>query len=288
MNLTNKLGLPDALVAAISNDDYSRGDADLSVTQLIAPPRQVELKRRHASEVVEDAADRIWLLLGKSVHKILEAAASTGIREERMYTEVSGMKVSGAFDHLALGDGMLSDYKVTSVWSAKNAADKAEWEQQLNLYAYLAAEQGYSVKGLRIVAICRDWRMSDAAKYEGDGYPQHQVAVIEFPLWDKARQYDYLRERVQLHQSARDGNLPDCTDEERWQKPGGYALVKPGSQRAWRVLATEEEAQALASKTKDMRVVYRPGVNTRCDSYCAVAEFCTQYQALRAQQQAVA
>jgi hypothetical protein len=278
MKLTNKLGLPDALVAAVANDDYTRGDADISVTQLIAPPQKVELERRHADELVEDAADRIWLLMGKVAHGILERAASTGVRETRLFSEIAGVKISGAFDHLSLEDGVLSDYKVTSVWSVKNAGEKGEWEQQLNAYAYLAAEAGYKVQALRIVAICRDWRMGDAAKYADDGYPQQQVAVLPQKLWNLGKTYDWLLERVTLHREAREGSLHECSAEERWEKPGGWALMKPGATRATRVLANEADARKLAAATKDMQVVFRPGVSVRCESYCAAAPFCSQFQ----------
>ena len=279
MKLTNKLGLPDALVAAITNDDYSRGESDISVTQLIAPPRKIVLEQRHADEIEEDAADRIWLLMGKIAHGILEKAASTGVREQRLFTTIGGLKISGAFDHLSLEDGCLSDYKVTSGWSVKNAPEKSEWGEQLNAYAYLAREAGYDVKSLRIVAICRDWRMSDATKYAGDGYPQYQVAVLPLPLWQTGKQYDYLLERATLHREARDGGeLPECSAEERWEKPGGWALMKPGAQRATRILQDEDEARKLARATKDMTVVHRPGVSTRCESYCAAAPFCSQAQ----------
>lgn len=242
MKITNKLGLPDALVAAITNDDYTRGDADLSVTQLIAPPRQVELMRQHADDIEEDAADRIWLLMGKVAHGILERAQSTAIREQRMFADIGGMRISGAFDHLSLEDGALSDYKTCSVWQVKHAHEKPEWEQQLNCYAYLATAIGYAVKELRIVAICRDWLKSSAEKYADEGYPQHQVAVVRIPLWSYAQQLTFLRERVQLHQQARE-QLPLCTAEERW-----------------------ERYNARAKRT----------ISTRCESYCAVSRWCAQ------------
>ena len=280
MKLTNRLNLPDALVAAITADDYSRGDADISVTQLIAPPRKVELERRHADEIVEDAAERIWLLFGKIAHGILEKAQSTGVRETRLYSDIGGLRISGAFDHLSLEDGVLSDYKVTSVWSVKNAGEKSEWEEQLNAYAYLAAEAGYTVNSLRIVALCRDWRMSDAEKYKDEGYPEFQVAVLPQRLWNLGKTYDWLLERVTLHREARQLplELPHCTPEERWEKPGGWALMKPGATRATRVLANEADARKLAAATKDMQVVFRPGVSVRCESYCAAAPFCSQFQ----------
>lgn len=43
MNITNELGLPEPLVDAVRNDGYTKGNADFSVTGLIAPPHQRKL-----------------------------------------------------------------------------------------------------------------------------------------------------------------------------------------------------------------------------------------------------
>ena len=39
MKITNKQNLPESLVRAVSYSDYDRGDADISVTGLLNPPR---------------------------------------------------------------------------------------------------------------------------------------------------------------------------------------------------------------------------------------------------------
>ena len=43
------------------------------------------------------------------------------------------------------------------------------------------------MNSLRIVALCRDWRMSDAEKYMDEGHPEFQVAVLPQRLWNLAR-----------------------------------------------------------------------------------------------------
>jgi hypothetical protein len=98
--------LPEAVYNAVRADDYTRGECDLSVTQLISPPRIVELRRRHEQELEEDASDRIWLLIGKVAHGILERAAPSGaaFTEERLFIDIDGWRISGAFDSLVLLD----------------------------------------------------------------------------------------------------------------------------------------------------------------------------------------
>lgn len=280
MKITNQLGLPDAIVQAIVNDDYHRGECELSVTQLIAPPRQVELMRQHENEIEEDAADRIWLLMGKIAHGILEKAETdeSALTEERLFVDIDGWRVSGAFDHLTVsqhGDDTwkLSDYKVTSVWSAKNAASKGEWIQQLNSYAYMLRQHSFVVSELEIVAICRDWRKADAFKHAADGYPQHQVAVIKLPLWPSRVTREFMEERVRLHRAARE-TLPFCTDEERWKRNESWALMKDGRKTAVRVFTSAGDAFAAAKADPKLRVEKRSGVATRCQDYCSVRTFC--------------
>ncbi len=280
MTITNRLGLPQPLVDAVVNDEYTRGEADISVTGLLSPPRQAVLKEQHAHEITEDVVDRIWSLLGQAVHVILERADSSGITEERLFMDLYGWRISGQFDRLSLTDGILQDYKVTSAWTIVFGDRIAEWEAQLNLYALLATEHGREIKGLEVVAILRDWQKSKAR--EDPQYPQSQVAVVPLELWSRNRQVAFLRDRVNLHQMARD-SLPECTREERWQKDDKWAVHKAGRKGALRLLGSEQDAIQWAETNGYMieDIIHRPGENTRCESYCAAAPWCEQFKALK-------
>ena len=150
--LTNRLGLPQAIVDAVTNDPYSRGASDISVTQLIQPPYQRQLRLQH--EPIEDASDRIWSLVGQVGHGIVERAypqAYTAaaalltpkevhdtygvVAERRLFMKCNGWTVSGQFD--VIEKGHLQDYKFTSVWSVIGDT-KTEWINQLNLRRLLA------------------------------------------------------------------------------------------------------------------------------------------------------
>ena len=56
--ITNKHGLPDALVRAVQNDPYSAGQSDISVTALIDAPQRRVLKRKHDKEITVDVSER--------------------------------------------------------------------------------------------------------------------------------------------------------------------------------------------------------------------------------------
>ena len=173
MQITNLRNLPAPIVAAVTNDPYDRGQSDISVTGLIAPARQRHLTLEHDDEITEDAAERIYSLLGQAVHTILERADTEGgaITEKRLMIERHGWRISGAFDRLAvLPDATMQDYKVTSTWAVKDGV-KDEWAQQLNMYRLIAAAHGIEVRNLQIVAILRDWQKSKAVNTP-DTYPR--------------------------------------------------------------------------------------------------------------------
>ena len=75
MKLTNKHGLPQAIVNAIKNDPYTPGKrADISVTRLIDAPQVSVLYRNHYKDIVEDVSNRIFSIMGQAMHHILERA----------------------------------------------------------------------------------------------------------------------------------------------------------------------------------------------------------------------
>ena len=143
MLITNNSNLPKVIERAVKNDPYDSSGSDISTTRLIAPPRIRVLQMRNNDLIKEDVSDRIFSLLGQSVHHIIERAKiASDIAERRLYFKdkniTNDWTLSGAFD-LLTGDGKLIDFKVTSAWSALDALTngKAEWEQQLNVLDFL-------------------------------------------------------------------------------------------------------------------------------------------------------
>lgn len=243
MQYTNKHDVPIEVIRAVQNDPYTKGEGvTLSVTQLIKSPRIVALAEQHDADISVDYRDEVFKLLGKAVHLALENANAGDenlIPERRLYAEIDGWRISGQTDTMSLKEKMLTDYKCTSVYAV--GSDKPEWEQQLNLYTWLWRKHGYEVERLRIMAILRDWRRSEADKKFD--YPQSPVVCLEIPLWGFIKQTDFVQQRVAAHQAAMKGELPECTDEDRW---------------------------------------LRRGKNIRCEgNWCQVAPFCSQWQAMK-------
>ena len=274
MKITNNYGLPEAVYNFISEDRYNPGDSDYSVTTLLNPPQLVQLQRRHWNELEEDAMSRVWSVFGTAVHNLFEDHTKEGTAEERLYVEIDGVKVGGQMDHVK--DGVITDYKVTSVYKVMKDTPK-EWIEQQNIYALLQAERGTPVHKLQICAILRDWSRTKAL--QDRSYPQAPIQIIQLPLWPLEETQHFLEERVALHLTnslVKDEALLPCTEEEMWAQPTTYALMKPEGKRATKVCSSLEEAAANLSG--DLTIVERPGKRTRCQDYCPVKNFCSQYK----------
>ena len=296
MEFTNVSNLPKVIERAVANDPYDSSGSDISTTRLIAPPRIRVLEKNNFDLIKEDVSDRIFSLLGQSVHHIIERAKQkTDIAERRLFYKddaiTNGWTLSGAFD-LLTRQGNLIDFKVTSAWAALDATTngKAEWEQQLNVLDFLCRKKQkelirykkeVKVKSLSIMAILRDW--SKMKVMQSDNYPRKQVVMIPIRRWTEEEQDNYVRTRIKLHQDAEQTNqLPLCTAKERWRKEDTYAVMKDGRKTAWRVFNTKEEAsQFLLSQKmiegKGCSIVFRKGEDVRCQHYCRVNEFCNHF-----------
>jgi len=279
----NKHNLPAPLVAAIKNDRYVKV-GNISVTGLISPPRKRVLEKRNWNRITIDVADEVYRVLGQGVHAVLErSATANGISEKRMTAEVNGWIVSGQpdwYESHVIDGGVLHDYKLTGTFQAQRE-EKSDWERQLNIYAWFYRLNGVQVDKAFICAILRDWKRSQAKR--DPTYPQSGVKMIEVPLWPQEQVQAFVEERVKLHQQAEvlgDAELPNCTQEERWQQPAQHAVIKGDNKRAFRVYDTFEEAdnmlKIIESSGGKGRIQYRPAEAIRCEGYCKAAPWCSQ------------
>ena len=287
MKITNHFNVPEPLVALARKEYYSKGKADYSVTEIMSPPRIQRLKRKHWDDMEQDVTDMLWSMLGSALHVVAERSEVVDhLNEERLFMEVDGVTLSGSIDlqqHVK-GGVALKDYKFTSVWAVMN--DKPEWEQQLNVYAWMVHKiKGVSIKGLQICAILRDWSTRKAQTESG--YPQAQIQMIDIPVWSFDKTEKYVHERIELHKESKvqadwDEELPECTDEERWMRTTTYAVKKEGRKSAVRVFDSEEDAVKLIAESEDKKklsIEVRKGEPVRCTgNYCGVNKWCSQYQ----------
>ena len=293
MKITNKYDLPQTFVNILERPSYNKGAAHLSATELLNSPQLVQLRKVHYDSLEQDAMDMVWSIIGTAVHNVLEKGADANhLVEERIHAQLDGWHISGAIDlQKVLENGIeINDYKTVGVWGVMN--EKKEWEEQLNIYAWLVETvKKQPVVGLKIIAIIRDWTRRDAETRAN--YPATPVASIDIKLWPMEERETFIRNRIHAHSEAlfaseTGATMPPCTTAEMWEKETVYALKKDGAVRAKSLHATQEEAdEALEKAGKGFYIETLPGERTRCKYYCPVSSYCEQYKLYQEEQENV-
>ena len=287
IKITNNSNLPESLVRFTESNRHFSGGAGFSVTELLDSPQIRSLKKIHAEDLSEDVSDSVMSIIGTAVHEVLSRYCDVGsIPETRLFANVSGETISGQIDLLEKSNPVYEgfivvDYKTTSAATITyNPEGKKEWEQQLNLYAFLAEENGIKVSGLDAVVIIRDW--SKKHYKERANYPSSPILRIPMPFWTKSEALDFIKSRIELHKLE---PVPECTDEDRWARPSKYAVYgkphswrKPRAKRVFNTKAEAEEYEILLDSS-DTRIEERTSGLVRCENnYCGVAKFCNQFK----------
>jgi len=281
MKYTNKQGLPEALFLAIANDPYEK-DSDFSASELPGPIQIWVLRKRYTNEITTDVSDLIYPLIGNNTHYILERMGiKNGLQEERLKFKMGNWVVSGKLDFYD-SKKILWDYKVTTRWVLIDGV-KPEWESQMNINAWLLRMNNFGVNGANVCAMFRDWSKIQAMK--DPDYPKHQVVILPVKLWESQDVWEYVEDQIERRIYAKDLpdiQLPECTPEERWEKPTIYAVMKKGRKSSVRNLFSFDNAQEYIENnqldTNTHSIQIRLGESTRCEYYCDVKNFCQQYK----------
>jgi len=291
MRLTNKHNLPEPFVAAVSSDDYVRGDAEFTSTELIRPSRILVYSRRHDADIVEDVSDRVWAFQGQTKHVVLERIARADparyFVEERFTTTVPGVnsRISGQIDLFDKKDGTLYDWKETSVWKFL-LGDTKEWEQQANINLYLMRVNDIDVRRLVNVAILKDWK-ARKARFTKEDYPKCAVHVMPLPMWSVGQAQSYITQRILKHRAEAE-NPPVCNKEERWQRDATFAVMHKDKKRAIKLCMSRDQAEAVMmhhmkisppGDSKKFYIEKRGAEPVRCLDFCPVQLFCDFGQA---------
>lgn len=285
--LTNKLNLPQPFVDAATSDHEYKPNR-YSVTEVLGGTCEAVLKRSHQGESEEDVADRVWAIFGSAVHKVLQEAEATDsqLQENWLSVPIEGTpyELSGIFDLYDDANGTVTDYKTTSVWTV-TFGDFDKWRKQTLLYCWMLRKHGFDARRGEIVAILRD-HSQRKAMVEKD-YPRHPVFRIGWDFADDDFEqaerelyewFDILTHQLNWEQTG-EGLMP-CSPEQRWHKPDKWAVMEKGRKKALRVLDSVQAAKEWAEeKGVDLDdsshyLELRKGEDTRCQSYCSVAQFC--------------
>lgn len=287
MKLTNKHNLPEPFVAAVSGDDYERGDAEFTATELIKPSRILAYSRKHDAEMVEDASERVWAFQGQTKHVVLERIAKTDpvryLVEHRFETIIpgTGAKISGKIDLFDFKERTLYDWKETSVWKFM-IGDTKEWEEQANINLYLMRVNDYAVERLVNIAILKDWKAREARFGRKADYPKCAVHVLPLPMWSIGQAQSFINERIEKHR-AEMANPPVCNKKERWQRDATFAVMRTDRKRAIRLYGVRDQAEAAMIQAmriappgdaKKFYIEERDAEPVRCLDFCSVQIYC--------------
>lgn len=278
--ITNKFSLPEPLYKALAKKRYAPIAGRISATALIDAPLIRVLLMKHTDEIVEDASEKIWALLGSAIHRVIELKGT----KEASELKCTCKHESGA-TLVSIGDyyenNILTDWKITSVWSYL-LGGKASWEKQLNVVRYIYGKNDLPVKEMNVYAILRDWQQGKVYEHN---YPQIPFQECKIDMWDDGKLKEYIDERVSAHLFAESmindlANVPQCSAEERWQRPTTYAVKRPKIKRAVRVFELYGEAEEYLGKQKDgtLYIETREGLSVKCEKYCPVNKFCPYYK----------
>lgn len=287
MKLTNKFNLPEPFVAAVSSDEYERGDAEFTATELIKPSRILAYQRKYDDVITEDASERVWRFQGQTKHIVLERIAKTNparyMVEERFEVVMPGTKskVSGKIDLFDRETRILYDWKETSVWKFM-VGDTKEWEEQANINLYFMRINDVVVDQLINIAILKDWKAREARFGRKPDYPKCAVHVMPLPMWSIGQAQSYINEKVEKHR-AEMANPPVCTKKERWQRDASYAVMRTDRKRALRLYSDKDQAEAAMLQAmkiappgdaKKFYIENRDAEPVRCLDFCAVQIYC--------------
>ena len=112
MIITNNQNLPKPFVDAITKN-YEYTDKRYSVTSILKGYKEILLTRRHYSQIEQDVADSIWMILGSAVHKVLEEANDDDdlLKEIKLTWELpNGYTLSGVADLYSVKEKKVIDY----------------------------------------------------------------------------------------------------------------------------------------------------------------------------------
>ena len=291
--LTNNYNTPSIMLDVLEDDvRHDVGSSDYSATSLVLPPRLLQLKKRYGHQIIDDARDRWHLFLGSALHEYIEKKLKRKpdkyIVEHKITEFVNDRKVVAIPDAYELDTKTVYDHKSCTQWQW-NSEHKLEYEQQLNINAWFLRQCGYHPERGALTMLTKDWTVSALHRMGPEAYPPNPMWVQDIPIWSEQEQEDFINARLDLHKECEemsDEELPLCTDEDMWAQNTKWAVMAPGVYKAKKLAGSEQEAKEWIANSRlakpNWYIEKRPGRRTRCEDYCPVKRFCSQYKEMSA------
>ena len=311
---TNKNNISLALAVFLMHDSYDYDDRAnvISATGLLKSIRQIVLAHQNKDLAkTVDISDLVPSRMGTAIHNgceeawldrknVLEAlkvfgaadSVTDSIRvnpetitpgempvyvEQRAEKEINNTIISGKYD-LVL-DGVLNDYKSTSVWTYIYDSNSDNYIKQGSIYKWLSPDKITS-DIININYIFTDWSAA-RAKQDGKRYPQQRVITKEYPLWSTEETEQWIINKLESYQALIDApqqDLPECDDTELWASETVYKYYKnPASTaKSTKNFATMDEALMRQSADGNVGTVKEVPGEVKACRYCSVVGICEQ------------
>lgn len=314
------ISLPMAVWLVHDEYDYVNKPNYISATSLMKPLRQIVLSKRVPPEKqTPDVSEYVARKLGTAIHDSIERSWKTGHRasmkllgypdsvidrilinpepeelrasnsaiplyfEQRAFREVTvggvTYTVGGKFDMVA--DGIVNDFKSTSVWTWTKRTKDDDYCKQGSLYKWLNPDK-ITEDHITVNFIFTDW---SKMMCNTPNYPQKRVEAKDVPLWSIKDTENWIINKltlVQRYMDAPESEIPECTDEELWRSDPQFKFYSdpekakiPGSRATKNFDNFSDARQHQMEKGGKGAIIMKPGEPKAC-GYCPAFEACTQ------------
>lgn len=260
---SNVSEVPLALAVFLATDsyDYNNDPNTISATTVLKPLRQVILPFRiPAGDGLVNLANMLPNRMGAAIHDGIEKAwltnhvgamQSLGLPqrvidrvvinpkpeqltedsipvylEQRLSRQLGKWTVTGKFDFV--GEGMVQDFKSTSVWTYINQVNSGKYTEQGSIYRWLDPKMIHQDQ-LQIHYIFTDWKAAMARSDQK--YPPNRFHTQRFQLMSLPETQNFISTKLNLieqYWDADEADLPPCSDEELWRSEPRYKYYKNG------------------------------------------------------------
>ncbi|RKZ80227.1 MAG: hypothetical protein DRQ35_02660 [Gammaproteobacteria bacterium] len=313
--ITNDHDLPLSIAIWLLHDeyDYNPDPNVISVTGLLKPVKSIILSRRTPTTPEMDLMDLVPSRTGTALHTAVERAWDSpkfeeGLKkmgysddviqrmvinplmleegdlpiymEQRAEAQFGKYKISGKFDFVL--DGVIEDFKSTSVWAWIFQSNVQKFIEQGSIYRYLNQDK-ITEDYMNITYIFTDWSKSSATQKKE--YPQSRIKQQKLQLMSIQETEQFIKDKLRIIDNlatADQAQLPDCTKEELWQSDSVWKYYKDPNKTTRSTKNFDNAAGAYARLSTDGNVgsVIEVKGQVKACGYCNVASICLQREAL--------
>lgn len=292
----------------------------ISASSILKPVKAIILGRRveGAQANERDVAEFVHSKIGNSVHTAIENAWSHGnhiksmkklgypdsvinrvvvnptddelkkvtnpipvYMEQRSSLEINGYVISGKYDFMM--DGVLEDFKTTSVFAYTSGTSDDKYLQQLSIYRLLNQDK-VTKDYAHIQQIFKDWSKTKAERDKA--YPPSQVNTVTLKLLSIKDTERLIVDKTNLIaklENLDESAMPSCGDVDLWRDPAVFKYYANPNvlKRSTRNFDTYQEAE-MYRREKAKGVIYEVKGTAKACSYCAGAPICQQYAQMKA------